>query len=114
MTTRLELRNAIRGELNDSGPVYLWPDARLDRWIVEAVHDYGRYLPREASVVLTSVGGQASYALPAGGSIHPEWSDGSVLLRAQGKSWREAVSPSMRCMAGNWCWSRPRRQTARR
>lgn len=83
MTTRLELRNAIRGELNDGGPVYLWPDARLDRWIAEAVRDYGRHLPREASAVLTSVGGQASYALPTGARAVLRVEYPSGVLRAE-------------------------------
>jgi hypothetical protein len=64
MTTRLELRARVRAELNDAGGTPLWSDAALNQWLDEAIREYGEHLPREASVNLTSVAGQAEYALP--------------------------------------------------
>ncbi|MBI4494778.1 MAG: hypothetical protein HY690_18535 [Chloroflexi bacterium] len=65
MTTRATLRAQVRSELNDGGAVPLWPDERLNQWLAEAVRDYGRSLPREATATLASVADQAAYALPA-------------------------------------------------
>jgi hypothetical protein len=65
MTTRAELRTRIRAELNDAGVTPLWPDERLNQWIVEGLRDLGRRLGLEKSVTLMSVQDQASYALPA-------------------------------------------------
>jgi len=64
VTTRLELRARVRAELNDAGGTPLWSDAALNQWLDEAIREYGEHLPREASVSLTSVAGQAEYALP--------------------------------------------------
>lgn len=64
MTTRAELRATIRAELNDQGAAQLWPDGRLDRWIVEALRELGRDWPAPKSINLTSVAHQAAYALP--------------------------------------------------
>jgi hypothetical protein len=65
MTTRAELRNRIRAELNDLGAVPLWADARLNQWIVDGLRHLGRELPLEKSASLVTVAGQAGYALPA-------------------------------------------------
>lgn len=65
MTTRATLRTQLRNELNDGGATPLWPDERLNQWLIEAMRDYGRRLPREAVVELASVANQAAYALPA-------------------------------------------------
>src|SRR5690349_11462559 len=65
MTTRAELRARIRSELNDAGGTPLWSDAALNQWLDEAIREYGEQLPREVSLSLTSVGGQAEYALPS-------------------------------------------------
>lgn len=73
MTTRGELRELVRQELNDEGTTRLWSDARLDRWIVEAVRWYGREFPRERSVQLATVAGQAEYALPADWNGRDVW-----------------------------------------
>jgi hypothetical protein len=64
VTTRLELRARARAELNDAGGTPLWSDAALNQWLDEAIREYGEHLPREASASLTSVAGQAEYALP--------------------------------------------------
>lgn len=64
MTTRAAFRAQVRGELNDGGATPLWPDERLNQWLAEAIRDYSQALPREVSTTLTTVAGQAAYALP--------------------------------------------------
>ena len=63
MTTRAELRTRIRAELNDGGTAQLWPDERLNQWIVEGLRELGRSLGLEKSQTLVSVKDQAAYAL---------------------------------------------------
>jgi hypothetical protein len=65
MTTRADLRTRIRAELNDLGATRLWPDERLNAWLVESLRWLGRELGLEKATGLTSVANQAGYALPA-------------------------------------------------
>ncbi|HXF82612.1 MAG TPA: hypothetical protein VNN19_07660 [bacterium] len=64
MTTRAELRAAIRTELNDGGGTPLWSDALLNEFIAQAIRRYGAQLPEEASTTIAVVAGQAAYPLP--------------------------------------------------
>jgi hypothetical protein len=64
MTTRAALRALVRNELNDNAATKLWVDADLNNWIVEAIRDYTRELPREISTTVVMVLGTASYVLP--------------------------------------------------
>lgn len=64
VTTRGALRALVRAELGDDGAAQIWSDALLQRWMIEAVRDYGRTLPRQLRATLTSVAGQAEYSLP--------------------------------------------------
>lgn len=74
MATRAEVRGRARAELNDIGVATLWSNAQLDRWLAEAIRDYGRALPRQATATLVTVAGQAAYPLPA------DWDGGPLLL----------------------------------
>jgi hypothetical protein len=65
MTTRAELRARIRAELNDAGATALWPDERLNQWIVEGLRDFGRHAGLQKSQTIASVAGQAGYPLAA-------------------------------------------------
>ena len=65
MTTRAELRQRIRDELNDNASVKLWGDALLNQWIVEGLRELGRRLGLEKTTSLTSVASQEAYGLPA-------------------------------------------------
>ena len=65
MTTRAELRQRVREELNDAASVQLWSDALLDRYMAEGLRELGRRLGLEKTTSLTSVAGQAAYGLPA-------------------------------------------------
>jgi hypothetical protein len=65
MTTRSGLRATIRLELNDGGGTPLWADGLLNEWIAEAIRDYSRNAPKQASTTLSSLAEQEEYALPA-------------------------------------------------
>lgn len=65
MTTRAEMRQRIRDELNDNAGATLWSDALLNRWIVEGLRELGRRLGLEKTTSLTSVASQEAYGLPA-------------------------------------------------
>lgn len=63
MANRAGVRALARAELNDGGAVLLWSDGLLNEWLLEAIRDYGRRLPREATQTISSVVGQADYSL---------------------------------------------------
>ena len=65
MTTRAEIRQRIRDELNDNASAKLWGDALLNQWIVEGLRELGRRLGLEKTTSLTSVASQEAYGLPA-------------------------------------------------
>jgi hypothetical protein len=65
MTTRAQLLTSTRAELNDAGVTKLWSDALLQQWLAEAIRSYSARLPKEATTTLSSVAGQAAYALPS-------------------------------------------------
>ncbi len=64
-TTRSVWRSGARAELGDTTTPYLWSDALLHAWLAEAIGDFARLFPREETIALTSVAGQASYDLLA-------------------------------------------------
>lgn len=65
MTTRADMLALIRTELNDSGGTALWASALLNGYIVEAIREYARELPKEATTTLTTVVGTETVALPS-------------------------------------------------
>ena len=66
MPTLAEARARLRRGLEDTDPVApLWSDAELNEWLAVAAREYGARFPREATVTIAAVGGQAEYALPA-------------------------------------------------
>lgn len=60
MTTRLELRNAVRLRLEDSGGTPLWDDAVLNDFLAEAVRRYGTRFPLEQSTTVAVGAGTTS------------------------------------------------------
>ena len=64
MTTRAELRQRIRDELNDTASATLWSDGLLNQWIVEGLRELGRRIGLEKTTSLTSVASQEAYGLP--------------------------------------------------
>jgi hypothetical protein len=63
-TTRAAWRALARAELGDEAATKLWSDALLNAWLNEAIRDYGRAVPREATATLTTVASQTAYTLP--------------------------------------------------
>lgn len=63
MTTRADLRQRIRDELNDNATVKLWGDALLNQWVVEGLRELGRRLGLEKTTSVTSVANQEAYGL---------------------------------------------------
>lgn len=66
MTTRLQLRTALRERLEDTSGSPLWADAALNEALVEAVRQYGVRLPTQATSTVAIIAGTSDYALPAG------------------------------------------------
>jgi hypothetical protein len=65
--TRAQWRALVRAELGDeNAAAYPWSTALLDEWLNEAIRDFARTVPRELEITLTTVAGQAAYALPNG------------------------------------------------
>lgn len=64
MTTRLEIRDALRIRLEDPA-AGLWTDAQLNQAIAEAITAYALQIPRRRSSTLALVAGTHTYTLPA-------------------------------------------------
>ncbi len=73
MTTRAELRGALRLRLEDTAAGPLWDDAVLDEALAGAVRTYGVWAPKEAvaSVAVEAGARQAAVSVPGGGGIDP-------------------------------------------
>ena len=67
MTTRAELRAAIRETLSDRGT---WPDATLNAWINAAIRDYNSYFQQVSSASINCAAGTRSYSLSALDGMH--------------------------------------------
>lgn len=66
MTTRVQLRTAVRKRLEDNfGANHLWDDAELDEHLRFAVRQYGTGNPIELSTSLAVTTSTATYTLPA-------------------------------------------------
>ncbi|MGE3273372.1 MAG: hypothetical protein AB7P40_31855 [Chloroflexota bacterium] len=65
MTTRADIRTRARDELNDNGATKLWSDVLLNRWIGEAIREWGRVAPRDGTWQTTSTASDPGYALPS-------------------------------------------------
>lgn len=63
MTTRAELRTAVRQRLEDTGAAPLWDDATLNEAIAGAIRHYGARFPREAVTDLAIASGNTSFPL---------------------------------------------------
>jgi hypothetical protein len=60
MTTRLDLRTAVRRRLEDTGGSPLWDDAALNDFLAEAMRRYGTRFPREVSTTVNVNAGATS------------------------------------------------------
>ena len=74
MTTRLELRTALRLRLEDSGVAPLWDDATLNEILAAAIRAYGVAVPRQVTTGVTVPAGATKVAtgvIPRPGPHHP-------------------------------------------
>lgn len=60
MTTRIELRTAVRRRLEDTGVTPLWDDATLNDFSAEAVRRYGTRVPAERTLTVAVTGSGTS------------------------------------------------------
>jgi hypothetical protein len=67
VTTRAELRAAIREDFSDRGA---WPDATLNSWITAAIRDYNTYFQHVSSAAINCVASTRSYSLVTLNGIH--------------------------------------------
>jgi hypothetical protein len=70
MTTRAELRTALRLRLEDSGATPLWDDATLDEALAKAIRTYGAAFPRQTTTGVTVAAGATQVA--TGVTLDPE------------------------------------------
>ncbi len=63
MTTRADLRAAVRLRLADANGGALWDDATLNDFLAEALRDYGTRFPREQSLTVNVAAGATSVAI---------------------------------------------------
>jgi hypothetical protein len=69
MTTRLELRTAVRQRLQDESATPLWSDATINEFLAAAVRQYGVLFPKEATATALVNAGVTSFAVSeVGGS----------------------------------------------
>lgn len=107
MTTRLELRTAVRRRLEDTGGSPLWDDAALNDFLAEAIRRYGTPFPKELSTTVNVTAGATSAvvapALAAGQVVRVFDGDGQPVPRHQ------AIEPGAVALAGlstaqSWRW----------
>jgi hypothetical protein len=70
MTTRLELRTALRLRLEDSGITPLWDDATLNDALAAAIRAYGVAVPRQTTTGVTVPAGSTN--VTTGVTLDPE------------------------------------------
>lgn len=70
MTTRVELRAALRLRLEDGGATPLWDDATLNEALAKAIRVYGAAFPRQMTTGVTVPAGATQVA--SGAAIDPE------------------------------------------
>jgi hypothetical protein len=63
MTTRLELRTAVRRRLEDTSGSPLWDDTALNDFLAEAMRRYGARFPKELSTTVNINAGATSAAV---------------------------------------------------
>jgi hypothetical protein len=65
MTTRLELRTAVRQRLQDESVTPLWSDATINEFLSAAMHRYGVLFPKEAIATAPVNAGATSFVVSA-------------------------------------------------
>jgi hypothetical protein len=101
MTTRVELRAALRLRLEDDGPAPLWDDATLNEVLAAAIRAYGVAFPRQvttgvtvpagATRVITGTtieAGRIARITDAAGIWVEPWPAGADDRHERGQAWR--------------------------
>ena len=65
MTTRLELRTAVRRRLQDETVTPLWSDGTINDFLADAMRRYGVWFPKEATATVLVASGATSFAVAA-------------------------------------------------
>jgi hypothetical protein len=123
MTTRLELRTAVRVRLEDTGGTPLWDDATLNDFLAEAMRRYGTRFPLEQSTTVVIGAGATSVVVTPDleadhvvrvfdgeGRMVPrqhgvETNDGSISGSAIAQAWRwwgNSLVLAQGATAGTW------------
>ncbi|HEY7035084.1 MAG TPA: hypothetical protein VH482_27335 [Thermomicrobiales bacterium] len=106
MTTRLELRTAVRRRLEDTGGSPLWDDAALNDFLAEAMRRYGVRFPKELSTTVNVVAGATSAvvtpALTAGQVVRIFDDVGQPIPRQQAIEPDAALSGLVTAQAWRW------------
>ena len=118
MTTRAELRTALRGRLEDAGASPLWDDAALNEAIGEGVRAYGARVPRQATASVAVAEGATSAPVAGvdpdrvvrvrdgAGATVPRWADTDADDgTGPGQAWRwwdGALQLARPAAAGTW------------
>ena len=104
MTTRAELRAALRLRLEDSGGAPLWDDATLNDTLAAAIRAYGAVFPRQVTTGVTVAAGQTR--IVTGAAIDPERiariTDAAGIWVAPGPAGADA--PGQRAIGQAWRW----------
>lgn len=86
MTTRLDLRTAVRQRVQDESVTPLWSDSTLNEFLSAALGRYGVLFPREANATTLVAAGVTSFAVSAvsePGRIVRVLDDQAVVVPAQ-------------------------------
>jgi hypothetical protein len=107
MTTRLDLRMAVRRRLEDTGASPLWDDAAIDDFLAEGMRRYGARVPKELSTTVVIADGATNAvvtpALTAAQVVRVFDGTGTLVPRQQ------AIEPDGAVLAGlvteqAWRW----------
>lgn len=102
MTTRLELRAAVRRLLEDEGATPLWDDATLNGFLADAMRRYGTRVPVERSEVVAVAAGDLAIpvaALRVARAIDPA---GETVPRSEWRWWDGAIRLATPAAGGDW------------
>lgn len=119
MTTRAELRAALRQRLDDASPGPLWDDTMLDTALAGAIRAYGLRFPRQAVATVTIDAGATEVPAPAvtaepgrivrlldpRGRVVPGAADDPAAGLARAQTWRwwaGSLRLSQPALGGDW------------
>lgn len=124
MTTRMELRERVRRQLEDLAPAPLWDDAVLHDALSDGLLRYGARVPLQARSLVAVSAGARSFVVPgleAGAAISDVFTPNGLVVppalaasfdepRQAWRWWAGEVLLAKPAAAGSWTveWRRPR------